>query len=196
MPKAYTPNDKWSRKAKEEGYRARSFYKLKELDEKFNLTRSGLKVLDLGAAPGSWLQYTSKKVGKDGKVLGLDLEKIFPVAENVKTVVCDITNLEEVEEIIRNLSFENLDLILSDISPNTSGIKYVDQQRSIQLNQIIFKIAQKYLKSGGVLVMKVFHGESLFSFRKELERYFPKVIVTKTKVSRERSKEVYLICFN
>ena len=103
MPKPYTPNDKWARKAKEEGFRARSIYKLQELDEKFQLLHPGMIVLDLGAAPGSWLQYVSGKIGPKGLAIGLDLQKIEKIAPNVVTLEQDIMDLDAVEKIVHEV---------------------------------------------------------------------------------------------
>jgi len=137
MSKPYIPNDELSRKAKTEGYRARSVYKLKELDEKFNLIKPGMTVLDLGAAPGSWLQYAKEKVGAEGKIIGIDLQEIEPI-DGVETIQADIT---------QDIDLPNADLILSDLAPSTSGIKDVDQWKSIELNQSVEKIAGKLLKT-------------------------------------------------
>ncbi len=186
MPKRYIPNDELSQKAKAEGYRARSVYKLKELDEKFNLIKSGMTVLDLGAAPGSWLQYAKEKVGAKGKVIGIDLQEIEPI-EGVETIQADITN---------DLDLPDADLILSDIAPSTSGIKDVDQWRSIELNQAVEKIAKQVLKLGGVCVMKVFRGADFDDFLKDLKLKWQTVKTTTVKASRDRSKEIYILISN
>ena len=183
MPKPYIPNDELSRKAKEEGYRARSVYKLKELDEKFNLIKPGMTVLDLGAAPGSWLQYAKERIGAEGKVIGIDLQEIEPI-EGVKTIQADITN---------DLDLPNADLILSDLAPSTSGVKDVDQWRSIELNQAVEKIAEQVLKPGGVCVMKVFRGADFDDFLRSLKTKWETVKTAQVKASRDRSREVYIL---
>lgn len=182
------------RLAKKEGFRARSVYKLEELDEKFKLFKKGQNVLDIGAAPGSWLQYVSKKIGGSGKVIGIDLQEIQKIAENVKTYKLDIYDNEALKNILKESNFEMTDLILSDIAPNTTGIKYVDQGRSVDLSRRVFEIAKIYLKPGGRLVMKVFDGEHFQPFIKELKQCYKSVSVTKAVASRDRSSEVYVVC--
>lgn len=194
MPKPYIPNDRLAMKARDKGFRARSVFKLEELDQKFNLIKEGTSVLDIGAAPGSWLQYASKKLGSKGILIGIDLKPIAPVASNTYTYVTDITDHARIKEILSDFNLGEVDLILSDIAPNTTGIKYVDQKRSVELNQAIVKTAKTFLKSGGRLVMKVFPGEDFDRFLKELKRDFKNTYVTKTQASRERSREVYIIC--
>ena len=192
MPEPYIPNDRWSQKAKKEGYRARSVYKLSELDQRFHLLKLGMTVLDLGAAPGSWLQYTAPKV-KEGKVIGLDLEAIEPVAPHVQTFQVDITNLQAVEEILKREGGETVDLILSDLAPKTSGIKDIDQFKSIELCRAVLALASIHLKPSGQCVLKVFRGADFDSFLKELKSTFKEVKMCEPKASRGRSKEVYLI---
>ena len=193
MPKAYTPNDKWSQRAAKEGYRARSVFKLQELDEKFRLIRQGMMVLDLGAAPGSWLQYVSKALGSTGKALGLDLQDIETVAPNVKTKICDVTDLAAVEKALSSADMSTVDLVLSDLAPSTSGIKDVDQWKSIELSRAVTEVAKKFLKRGGMLVIKIFRGKDFDAFLAELKQNFSDVKVITVKASRDRSREVYLV---
>jgi len=192
MPKPYVPNDKWSQRAAKAGYRARSVYKLTELDERFRLIRHGMTVLDLGAAPGSWLQYAQEKIGSKGKVIGLDLQSIKPI-KNVSTYEQDITDLEGVEAILQKEGVEQVDLILSDLAPSTSGIKDIDQWKSIELSQVVLSVAERFLKSGGTCVMKVLRGADFDAFLKELKRTWKNVHTVHVKASRDRSKEIYII---
>lgn len=194
MSKPYQPNDILAQKARKEDYRARSVYKLQELDQKFHLILPQMKVLDVGAAPGSWLQYASKKLRPTGHALGLDLQEIKPIAPNITTVVCDITNPSEIEKALTTLNWTTVDLVLSDIAPSTTGVSELDHGQSIDLNRIIFTAAKKFLKPNGKLVMKVFDGSEFQNFIKELRKNFSKVNVTKVKSSRERSRELYVIC--
>lgn len=201
MPKPYNPINPWTTKAKKEGYRARSVYKLQELDKKFHLFHPGMKVLDVGAAPGSWLQYISKKIGDSGLALGLDLQEIEPIAQNVVTKVCDFMHTNEVEKYIKELGWGNprsgeagVDIVVSDIMPNTTGIKIVDRQSSIELSRQVFEIAKKYLKPKGYLVMKVFDGEGFAQLTKEFKGHFSQVKIIKPQASRAQSKEVYVVC--
>ncbi|MBI2600428.1 RlmE family RNA methyltransferase [Candidatus Daviesbacteria bacterium] len=193
MPKPYIVKDKFTIKAKNEGFRARSVYKLFELDQRFNIFKRGMKVLDLGAAPGSWLQLISKSIGPTGFVLGLDLQEIKPIEKNVMTKVCDITNLSQVEKYLNEVNIANPDVIVSDLAPFTTGVKYTDQQRSLELNQVVFEIAKKSLKRG-ILVMKMFEGPDMPWFIKQLKNYFSLVQTTTVKATRDRSKEMYIIC--
>ena len=189
MPKRYVPNDKWSQKAAEEGYRARSVYKLKELDERFHLISTGMTVLDLGAAPGSWLQYASEKVGPKGKVIGIDLKKIESIAPNVSTYVQDITDIDAVQKILDT----DVDIVLSDLAPNTSGIRDIDQWKSIELSHAVVKTAKHFLLSGGMCVMKVLRGGDFDGFLKELKNEWEIMKKINVKASRDRSNEIYII---
>jgi 23S rRNA (uridine2552-2'-O)-methyltransferase len=194
MPKPYNPNDKWARKAKDEGFRARSIYKLQEIDEKFHLLKAGMIVLDLGAAPGSWLQYVSGKIGTKGIAIGIDLQKIETIGANVHTVEQDMLDIDAVEKIVH--SFTNasaIDLLLSDAAPNTSGIRDVDQWRSIELNQSALAVGKRLLKSGGRCVLKVFQGADFDPFIKDVRKDWKDVQIIKAKTSRDRSMEVYVI---
>lgn len=193
MPKPYIPNDKWSQRAAAEGYRARSVYKLQELDERFQLLRPGAHILDIGAAPGSWLQYASKRVGPQGKILGLDLTPIEPVSENVTTKVCDILKDQEVSEALQLEGFDKVDVVLSDIAPNTSGIHDRDQWLSIELSRRVIVIAAPVLKRNGKLVMKVFRGRDFDSFLREIKQTYPHAKPVSVAASRDRSKEVYIV---
>src|SRR3989339_1830739 len=193
MPKPYTPNDAWSRKAAKEGYRARSVYKLMELDERFHLLKAGQTVLDLAAAPGSWLQYVSKRIGSKGLAIGLDVKPIAPIADNVRTHEQDITHLEELDALLEAQHLPAIDLVLSDIAPSTSGIRDVDQWRSIELNQAAVDIAERFLKPGGVCVLKVFRGADFDSFLFKLKQTWKRVKPVQVAASRDRSKEIYIV---
>ncbi len=192
MAKPYTPNDKWSQRAAAEGYRARSVYKLMELDERMGLIKPGMHVLDLGAAPGSWMQYTAEKIGPRGKIVGCDLTPIVPIADNVKLYQQDITDEPAMTKILKDEGMEFVDLVLSDIAPNTSGIKDVDQYRSVELGIAVFHIADRYLKKGGRCVVKVFRGADFDELLGEVRRMWGNLRVTTVKASRESSREVYV----
>jgi 23S rRNA (uridine2552-2'-O)-methyltransferase len=192
VPKPYVPNDKWSQRAAKEGYRARSVFKLMELDERFHLLEPGMHVLDLGAAPGSWLQYASKKIF-NGRALGLDLQEIAKIGPNVTTRVCDILDPVKVGEELKALAWKNVDLILSDLAPNTSGIKDVDQWRSVELCAAVLTLAQQYLKRRGTVVMKIFRGRDFDAFIQRVRVHFPILKIVTVKASRDRSREVYVV---
>lgn len=193
MPKPYIPNDKWSQRAAAEGYRARSVYKLMELDHKFRLLGDGMKVLDLGAAPGSWMQYAATQVGPKGKIVGFDLQQIEPVAENVSIHQQDITDKDMLETILQRESITSVDLVLSDIAPNTSGVKDVDQWRSIELAQSVLAVAKKYLKTGGKCVVKIFRGADFDEFLGQVKLAWKNVRIVTVEASRDRSREVYMV---
>lgn len=194
MPKPYIPNDKWAQRAAEEGYRARSVYKLMELDERFGLFRLGMKVLDIGAAPGSWLQYASEKVGEKGRVVGIDLQEIEKVGDNVQTYVCDITDHDAVEKVLASADIHRVDLLLSDIAPNTSGIHDRDQWLSIEFSREVLRLSRTHLHSRGVLIMKVFQGRDFDAFLAELKKEFRTAKVQTVAATRDRSREVYIVC--
>jgi 23S rRNA (uridine2552-2'-O)-methyltransferase len=191
MPKRYIPNDSWSQKAQKEGFRARSVYKLMELDKRFRLLKNGMTVLDLGAAPGSWMQYAVKKIGPKGHMIGIDLQEIAPIAENVKTYVGDITDLDFVSEIIDKEDI-SIDLILSDLAPSTSGVKDIDQWKSIELSQAVIEIAKKFLSPKGTCVLKILRGGDFDGFVANLKKEWKTVRIAKAKASRDRSKEIYV----
>jgi 23S rRNA (uridine2552-2'-O)-methyltransferase len=193
MPKRYIPNDAWSRRAAKEGYRARSVYKLMELDERFHLLRPGMRVLDLGAAPGSWLQYSARQIGPKGKVLGIDLKEIEPVAENVATAVADITDIAAVEALLAQHNISSVDIVLSDLAPNTSGIGDIDQWRSIELSQAVSVIANHVLRPRGTCVIKVLRGEDFDPFLAEMKRQWHDVKTAQAHASRDRSREIYVV---
>ena len=194
MPKAYEPNDRLARRAQHQGYRARSVYKLQEIDQKFHLFKPGQIILDVGAYPGSWLQYVAIQIGPTGKVVGVDIQPIEPVAPNVTLLTEDINNTSQLIEQFNNLTIQQFDLIISDIAPSTTGIPGVDQAKSVELSRMVIKVAEQFLKDKGTVVMKVFQGEALVVFLKQLKQQFGYVTVYKAKSSRDRSREVYVIC--
>jgi 23S rRNA (uridine2552-2'-O)-methyltransferase len=194
MPKPYTPNDKFMYKAQREGFRARSVYKLQELNERYELFTEGQKVLDIGAAPGSWLQYASEQVGLTGLVMGIDIHDISPVAENVKTYICDISDSNCIETVLQENNTKTVDILISDMAPNTTGIPGVDSARSLELSTAVVALAKQHLKQGGNLIMKVFQGAEFPDFYHSLNQYFKKVTSYKPKASRDRSKEIYIVC--
>ena len=195
MPKPYVPNDAWSKRAAKEGFRARSVYKLQEINERFHLLHPGMNVLDVGAAPGSWLQYTSSCIGSHGKIIGIDLQPIKHVAANVTTYVCDLRDQAAVDSILAGAGWRYADLVLSDIAPNTSGIKDVDQWRSVELSRLVLAVCEHTLAPGGNAVMKVFRGKSFDAFIADVKMLFTRINVVSVEASRDRSREVYVVCF-
>jgi 23S rRNA (uridine2552-2'-O)-methyltransferase len=165
-----------------------------ELDVRYHLLHQGMKVLDIGAAPGSWLQYTSDRIGPSGIALGLDLKEIKKIAPNVKTAVCDINDVPAVEKAMAAAGMTQADIVLSDIAPNTSGIKDVDQWRSIELSRMVVTFAKRFLRPGGKLVMKVFRGKNFDEFLAEVRKDWRDAKPYTVEASRDRSREVYIVC--
>ncbi|MDP2847228.1 MAG: RlmE family RNA methyltransferase [Humidesulfovibrio sp.] len=185
--------DHYFKRAKAENYPARSVYKLQELDAKFSLLKQGLKVLDLGAAPGSWTLFAAKKVGPAGFVLALDIqttEQEFP--DNVQFLVHDA--FEDTPELLAlmepHLPF---DFVMSDMAPRTTGIKFTDQARSVELCERARDVALRRLKPGGNFVAKIFEGPDAKGFQESLRPYFEKVRGFKPKSSRAESKETFIL---
>ncbi len=185
-------NDPYVQRAQAEGYRARAAYKLKEIDERDHLFKPGMVVVDLGAAPGSWCQVAVRRVGAKGKVLGVDLLPVEPIA-GLDFLLGDFTEEAVLAELEARLGGAAVDLVLSDMAPNLSGVATVDQARSIHLCELALDFAARHLGPGGRLLVKVFQGEGFTDFRKAMERTFASVQVRKPKASRDRSAEVYLL---
>lgn len=188
MPKAYNPNDKYFRMAQQEGYRARSVYKLIEIDQKFSVLRAARSVLDLGCAPGSWLQYL---VQRCPKVIGVDIQVIEPV-EGASIYQCDIFS-EEIETILQDAGVGLFDVIVSDMAPKTMGIPDVDQYASVELNLRALEVVDKYLKPKGWAVFKIFRGEDFNDFWFEAKKIFPEMKTFKPHACRDRSYEMYCV---
>ena len=191
--------DFYFRRAKLEGYRARSAFKLKEIQKKFGIFRKGDWVLDLGAAPGSWMQVSLEFVGDKGFVLGVDLKEIESFGkENVVSIKGDITKKEvekKIESILKGRGRKKFDVVLSDASPNISGIWDLDVFRAIRLARASLSLAKRFLKREGVFVVKLFQGKEYQKFLEELKKNFSSVKLFKPKASRKHSSEIYAVCF-
>lgn len=185
---AYNPKDRFFHKAKAEGFVARSAYKLDELQKKFKLMRPGDFVLDLGAAPGAWSQIASKAVGPQGRIVGLDLKEITLKLPNAKFYQM---NAFEFDPAI--LEGRTINCLLSDMAPNTTGIRNTDQARSFELCQQVINIADKHLGNGGHLVMKIFEGPDVDKLIKTLERSFQQTKRLKPEAVRKGSFETYFL---
>lgn len=186
--------DYYFRKAKAENYPARSVYKLQELDGRFRLLRKGMKVLDLGAAPGSWSLACAEKIGAFGVVLACDLQSTavsFP--PQVRFMQTDVFAVSE--DFVAALGdLGPFDVILSDMAPATTGNKFTDQCRSLNLVRRSLELALEWLKPQGSYVAKIFQGPDVPAFRKEIKRYFTSTNSFKPKSSRAESKEDFLVC--
>ena len=199
LPKAWIQNrkrDYYYQKAKAENYRSRATYKLSQTTKKYHFIRKGDVVVDLGAAPGGWIQAVRKIVGKKGFVLGVDLKPISPFPqEYIRTIIADLTAPETLQQILDFLP-RKADVVISDASPNISGVWEVDNARQIDLASQALKIALKILRPSGNFFVKVFEGDMLSGFVKTVEKHFDAVKAVKPKASRAKSSEIYLLATN
>ncbi|MDB4972332.1 MAG: Ribosomal large subunit methyltransferase [Myxococcaceae bacterium] len=190
MTKSGRPNDAFGAKAKKEGFAARSVYKLEEIDRKNRLFRRGMRVLDLGAFPGSWTQYASNKVGAEGHVLAVDQQEWRGgFAPNVETRQCDVLALTP-RDVGGVASF---DVVMSDMAPWTTGTRFVDQCRSFDLYVHALSIAEGSLRGEGHFIGKIFQGPDFDDAKKRTQALFSKVRVMKPEASRQESYEIFVI---
>jgi 23S rRNA (uridine2552-2'-O)-methyltransferase len=184
--------DRYRRLAKDQGYRARSAYKLLQLNDSYHVLRKGSRVADLGCAPGGWLQVATKIVGDSGKVIGIDLKPVDPVpgAVAIQGSIEDPGMMEKVAFMLGGKA----DVVLSDIAPNVSGVWDVDHARQISLTAAALLFARNVLRAGGSAVFKVFEGEMLNEMRAELKKSFERVLLSKPTASRQESSELYVVC--
>jgi 23S rRNA (uridine2552-2'-O)-methyltransferase len=181
-------------RAKQEGFAARSIYKLEEIDRRYQLFRPGQKVLDLGAHPGSWLQFACARVGASGLVVGVDLNPLaIEVAPPIYFILGEVGGPDL--DAVTALS-ATFDAVVSDMAPKTTGIRDVDQQRSLDLARAAWQWAEKLLKPGGVFLVKVFEGPGVEALAKELTAAFRACRRVKPEGSRSASKEIYLLALN
>jgi 23S rRNA (uridine2552-2'-O)-methyltransferase len=186
--------DHYYNKAKQEGYRARSAYKLKQLDETGGLFSRGDTVIDLGAAPGGWLQVAAEAVGPEGRVVGVDLQRIQSLdAENVETVRGDMTEDRTRERLRELVGEDGADVVISDMAPNMSGEYSLDHARSVHLARQAFEVAAELLASGGDFAVKVFDGPDLAALRADVDAEFQYVRDVRPDASRDESSELYLL---
>lgn len=191
MAKRDTWEDHYTRRARSEKWPARSVYKLEEIDKKYKLIRHGHRVLDLGCSPGSWSQYCLKKIGPQGHVVGVDLEGPAPLsAPNFRFIEGDI--LELVPKWLAK-EIGPRDLVISDMAPQTTGIKVADASRSLELGNRALEIALIVLKKEGHLLCKVFQGEDQKTFKKEFGHCFDQMRLIRPSAVRKKSKEIYLL---
>ena len=183
--------DLYVRKSQSEGYRSRAIYKLKEIDEKYKILKNGIKLIDLGAAPGSWSQYAAKKI-KNGKILSIDLKEISKI-ENIFKIKGDFTE-PGCQNKIKKYFNDKVDVILSDMAVNTSGNKYLDSNSTGELCISAIKFSRNMLKSKGIFVSKLFMGSSFNDIMKEAKATFKEIRIYKPQASRKESKENFIIC--
>lgn len=185
-------NDPFVKKAQAEGYRSRAVYKLLEIQQKDRLIRPGMTVLDLGAAPGSWTQIAADLVGARGLVIASDILPMDPLP-GVQFVPGDFREQEVFDAILAALDGREVDLVISDMAPNMSGERSVDQPKSMYLAELALDMASRVLRPGGDFLTKVFQGEGIDAYRTEIRRYFRQLQVRKPEASRGRSNEIYLL---
>ena len=190
---SYDPRDRYYRKAKQQGYRSRAAYKLLELQDRYHFIHPGDALVDLGAAPGGWLQVGAKIVGPKGKIVGVDLQPIQPFHErNIVLLQGDMTDSEVLDRTKQLLSGP-ADCVLSDLAPKLSGIRDADMARCLELNQAALSTAVALLRAGGALLIKSFISENLHTFTAAIKKHFSTVQRTKPEATRQGSSEFYFV---
>ncbi|MCG6969973.1 MAG: 23S rRNA (uridine(2552)-2'-O)-methyltransferase RlmE [Gammaproteobacteria bacterium] len=185
-------DDAYVKKAQQQGYRSRAAYKLLEIQQRDRIIKPGENVIDLGAAPGGWSQVATELVGKQGRVIALDILPLDPIA-GVECLQGDFTEQMVFDQLLNTLGDDKVGLVLSDMAPNISGIRAVDQPRSVYLAELALDLAQKVLVNQGDLLIKVFQGEGFDELLAQIRALFAKVNIRKPQASRSRSREVYIL---
>ncbi len=185
-------DDEYVKMAQAQGYRSRAVFKLKEIQDKDRLIRPGMNIIDLGAAPGGWSQLARQLVGKKDKIIALDILAMDPL-EGVDFIQGDFREQSVLDQLYEVLDGAPINLVMSDMAPNMSGNKGVDQPRSIFLGELALDTAKTVLAKDGVFLVKLFHGAGFEEFYKEVQRSFARVAIRKPKASRPRSNEVYIL---
>lgn len=185
-------DDEFVQEAQKEGWRSRAVYKLEEIQKRDKLIRQGMTVIDLGAAPGAWSQYVAREVGHKGRVIALDILPMDAFAD-VEIITGDFREEETLKALRETLGDAPVDVVLSDMAPNMSGVEAVDQPRSMYLAELALELAREVLKPGGDLLVKVFQGAGFEEYRRNMQAAFGKLQSRKPKASRPRSREVYLL---
>jgi 23S rRNA (uridine2552-2'-O)-methyltransferase len=193
-------DDEYVKKSQQDGYRSRAVYKLVEIQHKEKLIKPNMNIIDLGAAPGSWSQYAAKLVGKHGRVIASDILDIDPLPF-VEFIKGDFTEQGVLDKILNVLEQDNtknnrLDVVISDMAPNISGVESIDLPRSLYLCELALALARDVLKPGGSLIVKLFQGQGSDAYLKDVRSSFHQVKIRKPKASRARSKEVYVVARN
>ncbi|MBO6753895.1 MULTISPECIES: 23S rRNA (uridine(2552)-2'-O)-methyltransferase RlmE [Spongiibacter] len=185
-------DDQYVKRAQKEGYRSRACYKLLEIQEKDRLIKPGMCVVDLGSAPGGWSQVAAELVGHNGRVLASDILPMDTLA-GVEFIQGDFTEQSVFDSLLAAIADQPVDLVISDMAPNMSGVKDVDQPRSMYLCELALDMAGHVLRPGGDFVTKIFQGEGFDEYFRDMRQRFDKVITRKPSASRPRSREVYLL---
>ncbi|MBU1926499.1 MAG: 23S rRNA methyltransferase, partial [Gammaproteobacteria bacterium] len=179
-------------RAHQEGYRGRAAYKLLEIQKRDHLIKPGMIVVDLGAAPGGWSQVVAKLLKGNGKIIAMDLLPIDPI-DGVDFILGDFRDAEVIEQLKERIGDQKVDLVLSDIAPNMSGVSDVDQSRSMYLAELAFEFVKIVLKPHGCFLVKVFQGAEFEAFIKLLRSHFDRIVMRKPEASRNRSRELYVL---
>ncbi len=185
-------NDPYVKRAHQEGLRSRSAYKLLEIQEKNKIIKSGMTVVDLGAAPGGWSQLAAKLVGEQGRVFALDILPMLPLA-NVEFIQGDFREEIVLQQLLNHIQSRPIDLVISDMAPNLSGMRIIDQPKAMYLAELAFDFVQQVLKPKGGFIIKTFQGEDFDAYLKQIRRAFKTVSIRKPSASRGSSAEVYLV---
>lgn len=194
MRLADAKRDHYRKLARDQGFRSRAAYKLKQINDSYHVLKKGQRVADIGCAPGGWLQVAVQIVGGAGKVAGIDLKAVDPVA-GATILQGSIDDPASVRSLVEALG-GHADVILSDLAPNVSGMWEVDHARQIDLTRSALALAKQVLGAGGSAVFKVFEGEFLNELKEDMKKSFGKVLVSKPQASRQESSEMYLVCLN
>ena len=185
-------NDEFVKRARKEGYRSRAVYKLQEIDTRDRLLKPGMTVVDLGAAPGAWSQYLVERVGRSGRVIALDILPMEALP-GVEVLQGDFTEEATLKALLDALAGRPVDLVISDMSPNISGVDSADKARAMYLSELAVDFAAQVLKPGGAFLMKVFQGSGFSELYKVIQGKFTRVASRKPKASRARSAEIYVL---
>ncbi|MDQ7090678.1 MAG: 23S rRNA (uridine(2552)-2'-O)-methyltransferase RlmE [Methylococcales bacterium] len=185
-------NDEYVKQAQTLGYRSRATFKLIEIQEKDKIIKSGMNVIDLGAAPGGWSQYVRKIIGQKNKIIALDILAIDPL-DGVDFIQGDFTNDTVLDELNAMLDGAVINVVLSDMAPNLSGNKSTDQARGLYLAELALDTAKNTLNQGGTFLVKVFQGAGFDDYHQQVKQLFNSVVIRKPKASRARSNEVYIL---
>ncbi len=185
-------DDIYVQKAQQDGYRTRASYKLIELDEKDQLIKPGMVILDLGAAPGGWSQVVGRKLNGNGVIIASDILPMDPIAD-VDFIQGDFTEQSVFDQIMQAVGGRPVDLVISDMAPNMSGMASIDQPGAMYLVELALDMARQVLKPNGQFVAKVFQGDGFDEYVKDVRESFNKVMIRKPKASRPRSREVYVV---
>jgi 23S rRNA (uridine2552-2'-O)-methyltransferase len=185
-------DDEYVKMAQAQGYRSRAVFKLKEIQDKDQLIKPGMNIIDLGAAPGGWSQFARQMAGKKDSIIALDILPMDPL-EGVDFILGDFREQSILDQLYALLDGAPVNLVMSDMAPNMSGNKGVDQPRAIYLGELALETAKTVLAKDGVFLVKLFHGAGFEDFFKEVQQSFTKVVIRKPKASRPRSNEVYIL---